>query len=1120
MRHLLAIGFLMLQLLAFGQSIFAEGNWYKIGVVADGVYKLDASFFSQTIKANLATLDPRTVKVYGKGGGILPQSNADFRYSDPPENAIYAFGEADGKLDAGDYFLFNGQSPHLVSIVDQEIVRERNIYSDTTYYYLTFGGENGKRMEVQPNESTTGTIVSTYSDFIYHEVDENNILSSGREWFGEGFGSGSGFATELVFSYSILGIQDSLHVYSELIGASEGDCSFELSLNDNLIERVEIDSIPTDPGNPFAQYSNKGNRNVVETAVTGLSTTDVDFKLHFNRSPTPLITSRGYLDFFVLSFERTLAQYGNPTLFRGEAGGFAQTYQISFSGQNPAIWDVTDPLAPQIREHQLAGAQVQFTQTTTGHREFVLLSGSDFPAPTYFGSVKNQNLKANTQLDGIIIAYPAFRAQAEKLADFHRNHDQLAIAVVTPAEIYQEFSSGMQDITAIRDYIRYVWLGGNRLKYVCLFGDASYDYKRREIRNQNLVPVYESRDSFHAIFSYSSDDYYGFMEEDEGEWVEQRTGDHTLEIGVGRLPVKTVEEAEAVVNKIIRYATSENTFGKWRSRIVYLADDGDLNRHMRDVESLYERIEQTNPEYEVKRLYLDDFPQLDEESPALVQALRDQMKNGAFIIDYLGHGSPSILMEERVVTPAFVDDLTNRFRLPMLVTATCDFGKYDDPRLVSGAELFLLHPNAGAIALLTTTRPVFANTNLPMNEAFHDYVFVKENDEYLRLGDIVRLTKNNSLEGPVNRNFTLLGDPMLRLTYPNYSIIFDELDVSTDTLKALELVTLQGSVRSGNAIDEDFDGKATITVLDMPQERVTLGQQGSPFAYEEQSNALFRGDVTVTGGRFDVSFIIPKNTSYKYENGKILAYALDENRLIDAAGASRNFKLGGTAAFQFDQISPNVFAYLNDESFKSGETVGPSSLLIVKVSDESGLNLSTNGFEQGIFLTLNEEDPILLNDFYTADLDSYQQGTIVYPLQDLLAGAYTATIIIRDSYNNAATAQVQFKVSDQPKLRLFNVLNYPNPIRIYQETRFSFEHDREGEPLAIRLTIYDGRGNVVNRWEYLNDESTRIVDDLTWVPTTAGGQPLLTGIYYYKVEVKSKLDGAANEATGRMIIHN
>lgn len=1121
-----------------GQSVFSDGSWYKLGVTQGGIYMLDRDLITNVLGINVSSLDANTIKVYGFNGGMLPQENSAAWYRDPPEIPLLRKGTQDGRLDNEDYLLFFAQGPDKTKIkTDGSLSYEKNLYSDTSYYFLTFGGDAGLQLEDLASQGEGILTINTFDDYLTYEKDETNILGSGREWFGERFGGSSGVSRQ-DFNYEIPGILDSVGVFTHLIGQSESPGSFELLLNQNTLGTVAIDSIPSVTSySDFSRvrYTFRGTESYGVFSKNNFSSNDLRLTFRFDAGASS--SGRAYIDYFILGFKRNLQLYGNQTQFRSTLSvGNAISYQIQNADPDDInLWDITDPVTPKIQQFVKAGNGIHFgSAQDTLLNEYIIFQGSDFPNPSFFGEVTNQNIKGQTSIDGLIISAPVFLNTAERLADFHQSNDGLSVAVVTTNQVYNEFSSGRQDISAIRNFIRYVWQNGGRLKYVLLMGDASYDYKNRLNNNTNFVPVYESRQSFHRLYSHSSDDYFGFLEDEEGYWdegvLELYNGtrfpigytDHTLDVGIGRLPVKNLEEADDVVNKIIRYATSVNALGKWRSEAVYMADDGDGAVHMRQSETVNKIVREGYAEVNVDRLYLDNFKTVE----SMQDAFLDKMTEGALILDFLGHGSPSALMQRNeenrlktVITIPLLEELKNRHRLPLFMTATCNFGQYDNPIFVSGGENMMLNPNGGAIALLTTTRAVFSSTNLPLNEAFQEAVLSKQNGRYPRLGDVIRQTKNNSLAGPINRNFALMGDPMLMLNYPGYEIVFDELESETDTLSALEKVTISGKVFDNSTEATYFNGSAIVTVLDIPRERYTLGLDNSPFEYQEQENALFRGAVSVTNGAFETTFIMPKNSSYRYQNGTITAYAFSEQDNIDASGASRSFVLGGTDrdAVQ-DTKSPSAQLYLNEPTFKNGDLVGSNSLFIAKLSDESGISISTNGFSQSLKLVLNDKEPIILNDFYTAELDDYTKGTIVYPIQNLEPGYYIAELTVWDTYNNSSSWPIEFRVSDKPILNLYDVINYPNPISAGSSTTFSFEHDRIGEELVVSLEIYDTHGRKVSSWTNTFDDSPRRIEYLKWDATNYSGQPIGKGVYFYRLEVSSTLDGGRASAVKRILI--
>lgn len=1091
-------------------SVLSKGSWFKVGIPSTGIYKLTKADLDD-LGVNSNNLDSRNIKIFGNGiQGILPQANDATRPDDLLENAIFVEGEQDGSFDENDFILFYALGPDQKSWSGDGFSYEKNIYSDSAYYFLHVSDEPGKRISNHQNASGSGIPVTNFDDVEVFEEDVNNILSSGRGWYGELFDN-----EEInSFSFDLAGISSDIALTVKGVGQSPEPNYFRISTAETSIGDL---TIATSPNGPGTTYSIKAQEATNTFNVSKALNLDLNFQFQANTS-----SGRGYLDYFYLTFKRTLQLRGSQTAFR-TMDNLGALLEFQIPQADIEVWNVTNPTGVFRQVLAVDGAGSTFKSQSPEVEEFVVFSGSDLPSPILLGQISNQNLRGDTSYEGVIISSPLFLAEAERLATFHRTHDNLSIKVVTPEQIYNEFSSGRQDVAAIRDFAKHVYTEGAKLKYLLLFGDCSFDYKNRKQDNTNFVPTYESRNSFHPIFSHSSDDFFGFFEEEEGEWIEARSGDHTMEIGIGRLPAKSSEEAGAMVDKVIYYSTSPNTLGKWRNQIAYLADDGDSNIHASHVEDLSELIDTTYTQYQIDKLLLDAFDQGEsavvgkEESPETTRALKTRIKEGTFSINFIGHGNEELWMDEEILTEEVIESFTNRNKMPIFITATCEFGRYDDPSQVSGGEMLLLNENGGAIALLTTSRPVFASTNFTLNEAFHRNIFKKVNGEYQRLGDIIRVTKNEGLQGPVNRNFTLLGDPMMMPAFPAADIFLNELSSRVDTLSALEEITFTGEIRNEGTKDVDFNGTLDIAVFDIEQNFRTKGQESSPYNYTVRSNALFRGASTVSGGEFSFTFVVPKTISYQFNPGKMSLYAADLKRNIDASGSSKDFVIGGTSPSPTsDDEPPLVSMFLNDESFINGANVARSSMLFAKISDDNGITTTGNGLVQGITLTLNEEE-INLNQFYSSDLDTYKSGVVAFPIQDLDPGNYTAILAVYDTHNNLTKKEISFNVIDGSFISLFNQKVFPNPAQ--EQTNFTFEHDREEQDLDISIVVYNSQGEVVNKSTYLFENSSRLVE-IPWATRTNSGQLLNRGVYFYRLIVKSNFDGAIKEIANKLVIVN
>ncbi len=1117
----LVFGFIAIgTLLCYSQgSVLASGDWYKFGITKSGIYKIDASLLS-SMGIDPNSIDPRTIKVYGNGGGgILPQSLSEPITSDPIENATYKVGLEDGSFEEQDFILFFGRGPDHLEYEEGWWNYTKNIYSDTTYYFMTLDGEPGKVIQSSPNLGTSFPVVTSFKDVMTHESDEYNVLESGRKWYGDLMSKSSNVKT---FQFETLNLVDSIFLNLDMMAYLEKSSYFEIRYNDIELGKIEVDSVR------ISTYEIKGREmsgyfKFISTEGPGT----LEINLFDPGIPSVMF---GYVDRIVFSYRRALRHDGKEMIFSGteSLGNNQSTFHLISETADVNVWDISDPANVLRQEGEYDNGIFKFGAETTSLKKYISFTGNSFEYPEFFGEIKNQNIKGLRPRDGLIITSKQFQEEASRLSKFHSEHDSIDNVVLYVDEIYNEFSSGMQDITAIRNAIKYFYdLNPETFRYVLFLGDASYDYKDRVRNNTNFVPIYESYNSLDPVATYSSEDFFGFMEEFEGEWREGSNPlNHTLEIGVGRLPVKTIEEAAEIVDKIIRYSTSPRLAGNWKNEVTYVVDDGDRNIHVADAEDLANYLRDNEGQLSINKLYIDAFDQeiikSNQRSAAVKQNLENAIEEGTFLINYLGHGSEARWAEETIFEYTDFDGLKNKYKLPVFLTATCEFGRYDDPLIdltagVSGAEKLLLNPDGGAIALLTTTRPVFAFSNFFVNAAFHTFFFKKD----LRLGDVVRLTKNNSLSGVRNRNFSLLGDPMMRLALPQYDASITEINgddivqFSNDTLSALEQVRLSGVITdlNGNLVDT-FNGTILVSVFDRETTRKTKGQESSPFTYTVRENRLFNGEASVVNGQFSIDFILPKNISYRFEKGKITLYAENQDRDLDASGFTSNILIGGSGGdLNADNDPPTVNMYFNDPSFSSGGVIGSNSLFIADIEDESGINTSGIGISQNAELIINDTLTYILNNYYTADIGTYKTGRIVFPLRGLAPGSYKAELKIWDVYNNSSTNSVDFMVSDQPEIQLFNVINYPNPANEY--TDFQFEHDRVGEELDVTIEIFNMRGAKVFYEVYrLEDVDKRITPIRVNLPAGKFGE----GLYFYRLTVDSDLDNASGQELKKLLI--
>lgn len=1096
--------------LCLGQeaSVLSSGTVFKIGITQTGVHKLDKSFLT-SLGLDVSTLNPAHIRLFGNGGKMLAQRNADARPSGLTENAVWFKGGEDGRIDDVDALYFFGEGPEVISadLTTRELKHEINYYSDTSYYFIVIADVPAKRISASSTVKNEGKQVKEFSDYWYHEKESINTLKSGREWWGE-YISGS---SALTFQADLPGIVSGCAI--KLRGSSMGNAQvltyFKWLLNGQLLGEKEVPMVGT------GTYDLKGIRSDVSFVTTASSALD-NLTLGVSYDRKGQSSAQGYLNYIGVQVQRELNAYPTQQIYRffPEVKDTV-TYLFKSVPAEWLLWDISTTTNPMTIP--LQGNTVNLTGGKS-MRTWVGFNPSEAFVPAYWESVPHQNLQTIKDIpDLLIVTAPAWKNEAQRLANFRRDHDGLKALVVTTKEVYNDYSSGRVDMTAIRDFARKLFSQKkDGLKYLLLFGDATYDYKNNyqnqsKAMQQGWVPVYESRESLNPVMTYSSDDYYGFLKDADGEWPETVNGDLSMDIGVGRLPVKSLEEAKLVVDKLIRYTSSVKGYGNWRNSIRFVADDGDGNIHQRDADQL---AKLSGSDFFTERIFLDEYPQITTEQGQKVQQVNDaihrSVNQGTLILNYIGHGGTSGWAEEQVLTLSDMLTVRGLDNPPLLLTATCDFGRYDDPALVSGAELMLLSPKGGAIGAVGTTRPVYASSNFVLSQAFYNALLKKTGAT--RIGDIFKQTKNNALLGPYNRNFTLLGDPSMRLAAPEKKVRFSSIP---DTLKALDKVQLNLEVVNAETgkIDSQFQGVSRIVVYDKQTTFRTLGNQDSPADYQEYRSKLFDGNVSTVNGKIQANFIVPKNIDYQLGLGRINVYAVSADSLSDAGG-QLSVVVGGSAPMKEDKTPPKVTAWMNKNSFVSGDVIEPSSTLFAKISDESGINLSKTGIGQNILMTINDTATVILNDYYQADLDSYSSGTIIYPFEDLPVGLYTIRLKVWDIYNNSTEITFGFKVERQAGIRVENVKVFPNPFD--NELSFELRHNRVNEDIEVIFKLYLPNGQLLGSrgWKYYYSEA--VIKESALSPEFLSRLNRMI-LYIYSIEIKSLKDNSMDRHSGRII---
>lgn len=1112
---------------SLSNSVLSAGEWHRFYVEKSGVYKVTRSFLKQ-LGVNV-DVDPRKIKIYGNGGRMLPLLNSTEYPSDLAENAITFIGEEDGEFNNDDYILFYAEG---VDNWSAENDTHNNLYADRSYYYVTSYGGNGKRIGtmLQP-AAQPDVVVTAFDEYQYHEQDLENIARLGRRWHGEKFNVDN----EQEFEFTIPNIEP-VPVKITVSAAANAVTATSMS--------VKVNSAPIGTIGFTATPEHNGGVDGFFNGTFTPSGNTATVTLTYNNGGVP--GANAWLDYIILEAKRRLSGTGEQFRFQyndaGNNTGVVQ-YSIANAGSISEVWDITN-IYDVTKAVNSGQGQFAFKAALGEVRKYIAVEPSDYYTPLRESKtrVANQNLKGtifnNAQgqfqdVDYIIVTPQSLIAPAQKLANLHRNQSGLNVKVVSLEKIYEEFASGKQDIAAIRNFVKYVYnnasSANNRIKYLNLFGDASFDFKDRIPDNTNIVPTFHSKEGYSIITTFVTDDFFGLMDPDEGLLPEDTA--EGPDIAVGRMLVSSVRQADEMVNKVIEYR-AEESYGRWRNEYIVITDDADSSgdgNFVDRMEELTANLVAQKPFINVRKIYADSYVQQassgGQRYPDAKEQIIRSVNYGALVVNYLGHGGEYGMATERIFQIGDVPSLTNRFKYPLFITATCELTKFDNPYLPTVGENIYWNPTGGAIAMVTTTRAIFVSNAYTFNATLSRKLYAIDGGEYPSMAEALRQTKMEDARVGY-RLIAFIGDPALKLAIPKPKIILTEInDVpvgeSLDVLKSLSHVKLGGRVtdESGNLMT-GYNGELAVTVFDKPIQRTTLNNDGAdqnrPFAILGET--IFRGNASVANGQFEFGFVVPRDIKIPIAEGRVSFYAKRTGILQDQTGYDTSIKVGGVNENAVaDNTAPAVKLYMNDETFISGGITNDSPILLAFLEDEHGINTASGiGHDIIAILDGDETNPYLLNDYYEAAVDDYTRGTLRFPFTNLEKGLHTVTFKAWDVYNNLVTAEIQFVVVGDEAMRLEKVLNYPNPFVSY--TEFWFTHNRPFEPLDVQVQIFTVTGKVVKTINQSVTTDGFLCRDIKWDGKDDFGDRIGKGVYIYKLTVRSSTTNKTAEKYEKLVL--
>lgn len=1087
---------------------FQNENWYKISIRQEGLYKITGDDLSK-IDIDLASIKTESIRIYNNGGRELPRSIAGPRPDSLIENAIRVIDlDNNGWFNSSDFILFYGKSVDNWEPLEgsnsfyQHYI---NHYTDENVYWLTWDNSSiGKRMENKV--STSFPDLNLAPDFLglyYDEDNINNFLHSGLHWFGR-LMAGS---TEQGFSVYLPHPSDQENnVFFKFrgLGLTSGEHRFTIYLNNQLLTS-------------FSFYGGRLETNEVQKTISLATNGYNSLKINYNGA---LSESQVYIDWFEIQYKKQFIAEGNYLIFNQTADG-PQKYRITnFQEDQIMLYDITDwSDVKLITNAEVSSGNITFVDTVSvfPRHKYIALTPSAYLLPDKIEPVRFANLRSSINgADFIIITHDDFYEAVLPLKQHREINDSLVTEVIKISDIYHEFSWGMFDPVAIRDFVKFAfhnWI--LTPKYVLLCGDGDYDYKNRKSNlDKNWIPPYETTELNEDV-NRTMDEFFVMVSGDDDQ----------PDLAIGRFPVQTSEETENVVEKIIEYDTTPvwnqsqaHPLEDWRNIVTMVGDDEyhnsssrDETMHTKDAETIMESYIPNS--FNKEKIYIIEYPTIKDPSisgfrkPTATEALIKRINKGTLILNYVGHGGPEVWADERILLEnRDFDRIQNQHKLPFWVAATCDFGRFDDPLEQGLAEKLFVAKQRGGIAFLTSARLAYASDNTALNRAFYTQLFKNEHGPTERLGLALIKAKIINYSGTNDQKYHLFGDPTMRLAAPYYPAKITS--IQPDTLKALNQIEIAGQILKQNSRWEDFEGRALLKVFDSKTDKIYITPFGSQIRYKSTGKTIFRGTLIVQNGQLNARFIVPKDITYGGKFGRISIYFANEQ--IEGSGYRDFIAVGGTSVLQ-DTEGPLIKIGFEGQNFMDGNLVGEKAILQIEISDSiSGVNIAGDiGHNITMVVDEPENEEVILTDLFNYYEGNFKAGKILYDFSTykrsnydqknslieqygLAPGEHTITIKAWDNFNNSSIATAHFTVISDDVLKITNALNYPNPF--VSSTTFTFVIN---QPSQVKIKIYTVGGRLIETLDNLQIEAG--MNHVYWDGRDRDGDGLANGVYLYKI---------------------